>query len=257
VPKHPFHLVSPSPFPILASVSAFFLFGGLVLSWSSYGVSILLFGTLSLAIVCISWWYNVVAEATFLGHHTTRVQSGLRFGFLLFIISECFFFLSFFWAYLHCSLSPAVELGSLWPPLGVNPVQPFTLPFLNTCLLLCSGSTITWSHSCLISGFYSTFIISLSFTILLGLTFSLVQFFEYWHCSFSIADSVFGSCFYLATGFHGLHVLVGTLFLFTCLYRGSLRHFTPSRHLGFLFATWYWHFVDVIWLLLWLIVYIW
>jgi len=255
--KHPFHLVSPSPYPILASLSSFFFFGGLVIRWSSYGASILVFGLFSLAGVCFLWWDNVVAEATFLGFHTQRVQSGLRFGFLLFIISECFFFLSFFWAYLHSSLSPAVELGSTWPPLGILPVQPFTLPFLNTCLLLSSGATITWAHSCLISGSYSTFIFTLSFTILLGITFTVVQLWEYFSCSFSIADSVFGSCFFLATGFHGLHVLVGTLFLLTCLFRGFRFHFSPTRHLGFLFATWYWHFVDVIWLLLWLIVYIW
>lgn len=143
MPKHPFHLVTPSPWPILASISAFLLFGGLIMAWSSFGVFVLLFGTLALVVTCLSWWYNVITEATFLGCHTLRVQSGLRFGFLLFIISECFFFLSFFWAYLHCSLSPAVELGSLWPPLGVSPVDPFTLPILNTCLLLSSGASVT------------------------------------------------------------------------------------------------------------------
>jgi len=174
------------------------------------------------------------------------VQSGLRLGMCLFIISEVFFFFAFFWAYLHRSLSPAVEIGSLWPPLGINSLDPFSIPLLNTFLLLSSGATVTWSHSSLVCGHTSTSALALFFTIFMGLSFGILQSIEYFYCSFTISDGVFGSCFYLATGFHGAHVLLGSLFLAICLCRLLSLHFTPSRHLGFEFAIWYWHFVDVV-----------
>jgi len=174
----------------------------------------------------------------------------------LFIISEIFFFLGFFWAYLHCGLSPNIELGSTWPPLGLSPVPPFSLPLLNTVVLLSSGATVTWAHCSLRFSSSYYFLLSLSLTILLGLFFTCLQAFEYTHSSFRIADSAYGSCFFLATGFHGLHVLLGTLFLSAVLLRGFFSHFTSTRHLGFEFACWYWHFVDVIWVLLFVIIYI-
>ena len=255
--KHPFHLVSSSPWPLLASFSSLFFVCGLVFSWSSRGPLLLLLALALLFVTLVCWWTSIISESTFGGCHTLRVQSGLRLGMLLFIISEIFFFLSFFWAYLHCSLSPAVEIGSTWPPSGLVSLSAFHLPLLSTIVLLSSGATITWSHSALQSGLLCSSTSSLSLTIFLGLFFTMLQGTEYFYCSFCISDGAYGSCFYLATGFHGLHVIFGTLFLLACLFRSLSCHFTPDRHLGFVFACWYWHFVDVIWILLFLIVYVW
>ena len=167
-----------------------------------------------------------------------------------------FFFLGFFWAYLHCGLSPAIELGSSWPPPGLSSIPAFSVPLLNTIVLLCSGATVTWAHCCLRTSSPYSFLFPLSITILLGLLFSSLQAYEYFCSSFRIADSSYGSCFYLSTGFHGFHVLIGSLFLSVALVRGFYSHFSSSRHLGLEFACWYWHFVDVIWVLLFLIVYV-
>jgi len=255
--KHPFHLVSPSPWPLLGSASALLLACGLVLSWSSRGSWLLLLSLLLLLSTCAAWWSNVITEAFVLGSHTIRVQSGLRLGIGLFIVSEIFFFLGFFWAYIHCGLSPNVELGSCWPPSGLHSLSAFHVPLLNTVVLLSSGATVTWSHSALKSGSTSTSFISLGLTVLLGAFFTLLQGFEYHISSFCISDGAYGSCFYLATGFHGLHVIIGTLFLTIRLWRLLALHYTPARHLGFEFACWYWHFVDVIWIFLFLVIYVW
>ena len=257
MPKHPFHLVSPSPWPLFAAISAFLIVCGLVLSWSSRGTWLLVLGVILLFITCLKWWTNVILESFYQGCHTKRVQSGLRLGIVLFIASEVFFFLGFFWAYLHCALSPNIEIGSSWPPLGLQSLSAFTIPLLNTVILLCSGATVTWSHACLKDGLFLSCFFSLSTTVLLGLFFTLLQGYEYHSCSFCISDGAYGACFFLATGFHGLHVLIGTCFLAINLMRLLGLHFTPARHLGFEFSCWYWHFVDVVWILLYLIVYIW
>jgi len=230
---------------------------GFVTSLYGHGPLLLIFGLALLLLSCGGWWASVIREATYGGFHTLRVQSGLRAGILLFIVSEIFFFLGFFWAYLHCSLSPNIELGSTWPPPGVSPIFPFSVPLLNTVVLLSSGLTITYSHSCLLASSAVPSIFSLLLTILLGLFFSVLQAYEYYLCRFCISDSAYGSCFFLATGFHGLHVILGVIFLTVSLVRLLALHFSPSRHLGYLFSAWYWHFVDVIWLLLYLIIYIW
>jgi len=255
--RHPFHLVTPSPWPLLASFSAFLLAFGLPLSWSGRGSVLFCLGICYLCLVSARWWACVIRESTFLGFHTKRVQLGLRLGMGLFIVSEVFFFVGFFWAYLHCSLSPCVELGSAWPPLGLCSLDAFSLPLLNTIVLLTSGATVTWSHSSLKHSLFRSSAFSLGLTILLGLFFTLLQGTEYHFSSFCISDGAYGSCFYLATGFHGLHVIVGTLFLAVMLFRLCLIHFTQYRHLGFEFACWYWHFVDVVWILLYSIIYIW
>merc|ERR1719187_1473915 len=234
--KHPFHLVSPSPWPLLGSLSALFFVCGLAMSWSNQGSTLLMLGVLLLLLTCSSWWSNIILESTALGFHTNRVQQSLRLGIGLFIVSEIFFFLGFFWAYLHCSLSPNVELGSCWPPAGLMSLSAFYVPLLNTVVLLTSGATITWSHSSLKSCCSRSCFLSLGLTVSLGVFFTLLQGLEYHISSFCISDSAYGSCFYLATGFHGLHVLIGTLFLALCLLRLSLSHFTNTRHLGFEFA---------------------
>jgi len=255
--KHPFHLVSPSPWPLLCSVSALFLVSGLVISWYSRISALLVLGSVSLFLTIFSWWSNIIVESTVLGFHTKRVQYGLRLGMGLFIVSEFFFFIGFFWAYLHCSLSPNVELGSCWPPLGLLPLSASHLPLLNTVVLLTSGATVTWSHAALKAGSTSSSFLAIGTTVLLGALFTLLQGFEYHISSFCISDGAYGSCFYLSTGFHGLHVLIGTFFLIVRLWRIGALHYTPTRHLGFEFACWYWHFVDVVWIALFLIIYVW
>lgn len=255
--KHPFHLVTPSPWPLLVSCFLLCSFIGLVV----YIHLRLLFPFL-LSFIClvgciILWFWSFILEGTFLGFHTHRVRAGLRLGFILFIISEVFFFVSFFWSYLHFALSPSVEIGSLWPPLGIVVPQYGNLPFLNTCLLLVSGSTLTCAHFYLKSGSATRSLFFLGLTIFLGSFFIVVQLAEYFLSSFTISDSAYGSSFFLATGFHGLHVFIGTLILLVALARLFYGHFTGSRHFGLEFRIWYWHFVDVIWLLLYLIIYVW
>jgi len=255
--KHPFHLVSQSPWPLTASLSAFLFASGLVLSWNKISILVLVLGLIFMFGVSIFWWSSVIIESTLEGIHTRRVQAGLRLGMLLFIVSEVFFFIGFFWAYLHCSLSPNVEVGSVWPPTGITPLNYFHLPFLNTVVLLSSGATVTWAHSSLKSGALFSCYRGQYLTVTLGIFFTLLQGLEYHWSSFCISDGAYGSTFFLATGIHGFHVLFGTLFLLVSLFRLICYHFTPVRHLGFEFACWYWHFVDVVWLFLYLIIYIW
>ena len=203
------------------------------------------------------WFRDVVREGTFQGHHTKVVQKGLKMGMILFITSEVMFFFAFFWGFFHSSLAPTVELGSVWPPMGINVLNPWEVPLLNTAILLCSGVTVTWAHHALVAGSRSQALSGLFLTISLGVIFTMLQAFEYLEASFTIADSVYGSCFYMATGFHGFHVLVGTLFLAVCLFRLYNHHFTRQHHLGFEAAAWYWHFVDVVWLFLFVSIYWW
>jgi len=256
--KHPFHIVSPSPWPFLSSCAILGLVSSLLFKFKyfDFDVFFLIFAFISLLLLSRFWWADIIRESTFQGLHTSPVQSLLRTGMFLLIVSEIFFFIGFFWAYLHFGLSPAIELGSSWPPTGVRPLCATTIPLLNTLLLLASGATVTWSHQCLLSSHFFSCFYSLSLTILLGVGFTLIQGFEYFECSFTIADSVYGSCFFLATGFHGLHVILGILFLSVMLVRVHFIHFSRSHHLGFVFACWYWHFVDVIWILLYLVIYI-
>jgi len=255
--KHPFHIVSPSPWPFLCASSLLLFLPALILSWSFLRSKFLLLGAIPLVFSTCLWFRDIIIEGTFQGAHTLSVQLSLRIGFALLIAREVIFFSAFFWAYLHSSLAPCVELGCLWPPLGVRALSPFHLPLLNTIVLLTSAATLTWSHHALKSSDHLTSAFQLLTTIELGSFFTIVQVFEYSNCSFTIADSVFGSAFFLATGFHGLHVLIGTWFLLVCLYRLCSFHFSSSRHLGYEFAIWYWHFVDVVWLFLFIVIYCW
>jgi cytochrome c oxidase subunit 3 len=176
-----------------------------------------------------------------LGFHTQRVIAGLSLGFILFIISEVFFFLSFFWAFFHSALAPTVELGSTWPPVGIEALNPWEIPLLNTVLLLSSGATLTYSHHSLIAGSRKGAIFGLILTVVLAVIFTLLQIYEYYNSSFTISDGVYGSTFYITTGLHGLHVLVGTIFLVVSLVRLVNYHFTVGHHLGFESAILYWH----------------
>ena len=256
---HPFHLVSPSPWPLFTCIS--------LLTLTTSGVSFMhgfekagiwLPLSLVLLIASMSFWFrDVISEGTYLGNHTLAVQKGLNMGVALFIVSEALFFLAIFWAYFHSALSPTVELGTQWPPIGIEAINAFELPLLNTVLLLASGVTITYAHHCLIQGNRNGALYGGFFTILLAIVFTGFQGVEYSVSSFTISDGAFGSCFYFGTGFHGLHVIIGTLFLGVGFWRLLAYHLTENHHLGFEAGILYWHFVDVVWLFLFLSVYYW
>jgi cytochrome c oxidase subunit 3 len=203
------------------------------------------------------WFRDVIAEGTYLGNHTLAVQKGLNLGVALFIVSEGLFFLAIFWAFFHSALSPTVELGAQWPPMGIEAINPFELPLLNTVILLSSGVTVTYAHHSLIQGNRRGALYGLVFTIILAIVFTLLQGIEYSVSSFTISDGAFGSCFYFGTGFHGLHVIIGTAFISVGLWRVLAYHSTDNHHLGLESAILYWHFVDVVWLFLFISIYYW
>ena len=257
MPRQPFHLVEFRPWPLTGSLGAFTLTTGLTAWFHGMGTYCIILGLFIIGITIVQWWRDVIREATFIGHHTTYVIAGLRWGIILFITSEVMFFFGFFWAFFHRRLAPTPELGCAWPPTGIEPLNPFSVPLLNTAVLLASGVTITWSHHRLIEGDRNRAIQALFLTVALGIYFTYLQAGEYWEAPFTIADRVYGSVFFVATGFHGLHVIIGSTFLAVCLIRIALHHFSPARHFGFEAAAWYWHFVDVVWIFLYLCIYWW
>nr|YP_009233494.1 cytochrome c oxidase subunit III [Hyla ussuriensis]AMB49049.1 cytochrome c oxidase subunit III [Hyla ussuriensis] len=254
---HAFHMVDPSPWPLTGATAAFMLTTGLAM-WFHYNTALILTSGLVLMLLTMyQWWRDVVREGTFQGHHTIPVQKGLRYGMILFITSEVFFFIGFFWAFYNASLAPSYEIGECWPPTGISPLNPFEVPLLNTAVLLASGVSVTWAHHSIMQGNRKETIQSLTLTIALGLYFTALQAMEYYEAPFTIADGIYGSTFFVATGFHGLHVIIGSLFLLTCLLRQINYHFTTQHHFGFEAAAWYWHFVDVVWLFLYVSIYWW
>jgi len=254
--NHPFHLVSQSPWPIIISIN---LFNNLICTvrWF-HNLNYYLIITIPCTLLCIyQWWRDITREATFQGCHTSMVYKGMRLGIILFIISEIIFFISFFWAYFHSALAPRIEIGQLWPPYGIKPFNPFDIPLINTIILVSSGLTVTWCHHSILNKNFKERKKSLLLTIILGIYFTSLQLIEYLESPFTIADSVYGSTFFIATGFHGLHVIIGTLFLFFSYIRLNFLHFSPTHHFGFEAAAWYWHFVDVVWLFLYISIYWW
>lgn len=236
MPRHPFHIVDPRPWPIIVSLNALSVAVGLV-GWFHEKTYFLLFlGLFNLLVVVGLWWRDVVREGTYMGHHSSYVSRGLRIGILLFIASEGLFFVGFFWAFFHSALSPSPEVGCVWPPVGVEAISPFAIPLLNTAILLGSGFRVTWAHHALIEGDRNEAFWGVFFTIALGGIFTILQVKEYQEAPFTIADGVYGSIFFVATGFHGLHVLIGTLFLLANLYRVGGCHYSVSHHLGFEFG---------------------
>nr|ALO76890.1 cytochrome c oxidase subunit 3 [Propalticus sp. PRO01] len=255
--NHPYHLVDVSPWPLLGSLSAMSLMMGLIKWFHLFSVNLLMSSIISMLLVMYQWWRDITREGTFQGHHTLKVTLGLRWGMILFITSEIFFFISFFWGFFHNSLSPSIEIGMIWPPKGISPFNPLEIPLLNTLILLTSGLTVTWAHHSLMENNFNQTLQGLTLTVILGIYFSILQGFEYIEAPFTIADSVYGSSFFMATGFHGLHVIIGTIFLLTCLIRHLNLHFSQTHHFGFEAAAWYWHFVDVVWLFLYISIYWW
>jgi cytochrome c oxidase subunit 3 len=256
---HTFHLVDQSPWPIMISWTIFFMAIGAVLSMHGYtnGGSLLALGLILTTTIMYFWLRDVHIEGSFLGNHTKEVKNGIMIGFILFVISEVFAFISVFWAYFHSSIVPSVEIGGYWPPLGITPLNPFSIPLLNTFLLLSSGAFITYGHHALIAGKRVKTINSVFMTVVLAVVFTLFQYIEYTDSSFSIADSVFGTTFYASTGLHGFHVIVGTIFIFVGFLRIINYNVTKQGHLGFETGILYWHFVDVVWLFLFIAVYFW
>nr|YP_010535394.1 cytochrome c oxidase subunit III [Amblyomma mixtum]UYB77955.1 cytochrome c oxidase subunit III [Amblyomma mixtum] len=254
---HPFHLVEKSPWPLTSSISAFSLTLGFVNYFNNNNSMLILNAIFILFLSSFQWWRDVSREASFQGYHTKYVLQGLKLGMLLFILSEIFFFISFFWAFFHSSLSPNIEIGSQWPPQNVIPFNPFEIPLLNSTILISSGISVTWTHHSIMNGDYFSSLTSLKITIMLGALFTFFQFFEYYQAQFSITDSVFGSTFFLTTGFHGIHVIIGSLFLLVTYFRIKNNLISCNHFFGFEASAWYWHFVDVVWLFLFTFMYWW
>ena len=266
--QHDYHLVDPSPWPFVGSVSALVLAIGAI-GWMhhSYAAAPLVFGAgvIGVLYTMLSWWRDVTNEAQNRGDHTRVVQISHRYGMILFIASEVMFFVAWFWAYFNTALFPAdlhqvaraEFIGQTWPPKGIETFDPWHLPLLNTLILLTSGTTVTWAHHALLEGDRESVKKGLWLTVILGALFTCVQAYEYGHAAFGFKGNIYGATFFMATGFHGAHVLIGTIFLIVCLARVYAGQFTPKQHLGFEFAAWYWHFVDVVWLFLFACIYVW
>ncbi len=259
--KQPYHLVEPSIWPIIGAAGGGMLLSGIVFAahWHNY---LLLAAGLGIVLVTMfKWWGDVLRESNTPGLHSKVVQLGLRYGMTLFISSEVMFFVGFFWAFFHFAIFPE-HMGGLnatsWPPPGIHTFEAFKIPFLNTMILLLSGVTVTWAHHALLEGKRDQLIRALVITVALGASFTCFQAYEYSEAPFHFyGGGIFPSVFFLATGFHGFHVIVGTCFLLVCLLRARNGAFTPERHFGFEAAAWYWHFVDVVWLFLFVFVYVW
>jgi len=256
---HPYHLVSPSPWPLYTSISLLTLTTAVVSTMHGFnaGHYFLILGLISVIYSMSLWFRDIISEGTYLGNHTLAVQRGLNMGVALFIVSEALFFLAIFWAFFHSALSPIIELGAHWPPKGIDPINHFELPLLNTILLLSSGVTVTYSHHSLLQGKRTGTLYGLFFTIILAIFFTGLQAIEYTVSSFTLSDGTFGSCFYFGTGFHGLHVIIGTAFLVVGTWRVLAYHSTDNHHLGLESAILYWHFVDIVWLFLFVSIYYW
>ena len=273
---HSFHIVKNSQWPVMVALSLGLALLYTVLWLHEYTnadtcfVRILILSWPIFFYSFINWLWDIIIEGLFEGRHTRAVQNGLRVGFVLFIVSEVIFFVSFFWAFFHSSISPSIWIGAVWPPLGIKTLSPWGWPFVNTVILLSSGITVTWAHKVLstrrsnvksdpikiwnarLEGFKG-----LLATIFLGVLFTWIQLYEYQNSLFNISDSIYGSVFFLLTGFHGLHVLIGTIFLLVCTLRHFSYHFARDHQLGLEIAIWYWHFVDIVWIFLFIFVYVW
>ncbi|KAF6155993.1 hypothetical protein GIB67_030081, partial [Kingdonia uniflora] len=257
--RHSYHLVDPSPWPISGSLGALATTVGGVMYMHSHfwGGSLLSLGALFILYTMFVWWRDVVRESTFEGHHTAVVQLGPRYGSIPFIVSEVMFFFAFFRAFSHSSLAPTVEIGGIWPPSGIGVLDPWEIPFLNTPILPSSGAAVTWAHHAILAGKDKRAVFALLATVLMALVSTGFQAMEYYQAPSTISDSIYGSTFSLATGFHGFHVIIGTLFSIVCGIRQWKGHLTKEHHVGFEAAAWYWHFVDVVWLFLFVSIYWW
>ena len=255
--RQPFHVVDQSPWPILASVRVLALISGAGAWIYNFSIIYILIGLISTIICSFSWWRDVIRERAYIGYHNSYTSANHRWAILIFILSEVLFFIRFFWGFFHRRLAPTPEIGCCWPPAGITVLNPFAVPLLNTIILLSSGFSVTWAHHALISNSRSQALQGLIITVILGAYFTTLQVDEYFETAFSISDSVYGTLFFVCTGFHGLHVLIGTIFLGVTLFRIYMHQFSSLHHFGFEAAAWYWHFVDVVWICLYLLIYWW
>jgi cytochrome c oxidase subunit 3 len=251
--NHDYHILPPSPWPALGALAAFVMLFGAVYGMHGSGWAVFGVGFIGVLYVMYAWWNDVVKESR-VGDHTPVVQIGLRYGMLLFIASEVMFFAAWFWSFFKHAIYP---MDGAWPPAGIETFNPWHLPLINTLILLTSGATVTWAHHALLEGDRKGLINGLILTVSLGALFTVFQLYEYSHAHFSFSGNIYGANFFMATGFHGLHVFIGTVFLGVCLLRALRGHFSADKHIGFEAAAWYWHFVDVVWLFLFAGIYIW
>jgi cytochrome c oxidase subunit III len=261
--NHDYHILPPSPWPLIGAGGALVMLIGLVYYFHGSPPWVAIAGFLVVLYCMYGWWRDVVSESL-AGDHTPVVVIGLRYGMIMFIISEVMFFAAWFWSFFKHAMYPMGEIvgtqvmpGS-WPPEGIETFDPWHLPLINTLILLCSGCAATWAHHALVhENDREQMKWGLWLAIALGVLFTIFQIYEYTHAHFSFAGNIYGANFFMATGFHGAHVVIGTIFLAVCLFRLYQGHFTQEKHVGFEAAAWYWHFVDVVWLFLFAAVYIW
>jgi len=260
--NHDYHILNPSIWPLIGGVSAFIMFFGAVMWMQDNGPYLFLIGLTGVLYTMFAWWSDIVSEGEAGIDHTPVVRIGLRYGVVLFIMSEIMFFVAWFWMFFKNAMypmgpdSPAID--GIWPPVGIETFDPWHLPLINTLILLSSGAATTWAHHALVhENNKADMRTGLWLAILLGALFTGFQAYEYAEAAFAFSGNIYGATFFMATGFHGFHVLIGTIFLGICLIRVYKGHFTPERHVGFEAAAWYWHFVDVVWLFLFFAVYIW
>lgn len=257
IKNHPFHLVTNRPWPLILSFNLINLLNRIIILFYFNNIIILLLSIPPTLLTLYQWWRDIIRERTFQGIHTFYVLNLIKFGIILFIISELIFFISFFWTFFHRSISPNIDTGNIWPPKNIYPLNPYNIPLLNSIILISSGFTITWCHNSILKNNLSESKISLTLTICLGIYFSLLQIFEYYQTNFCYNDRIYRSIFFLTTGFHGTHVNIGITFLTICLIRLLLNHYSKIHHFNFESAAWYWHFVDIIWLFVYSSIYWW
>nr|ALO64480.1 cytochrome c oxidase subunit III [Andrena fulva] len=255
--NHPFHMVTLSPWPMLTSMNIMNVFLGMNLFLHMKMIILMLISMVTMTMCLIQWWRDVIRESTFQGCHTFMVTKLIKMSMILFIISELMFFVAFFWTYFHSSIAPSIEIGMTWPPASIQQINPYNIPLLNSVILVSSGITITWAHYALLTKKSTEMKISFMLTIILGIYFTILQIIEYFEATFCFNDSIYGSIFFMTTGFHGSHVNIGLIFLSTCFIRFMNNHFSNMHHLHFETASWYWHFVDIIWLFLYITIYWW
>nr|AEO93199.1 cytochrome oxidase subunit III [Polyascus gregaria] len=254
---HSFHVLDYSPWPLFFSMSLMSFFVSFIAFFSMLDYYVLFLSVLVMLMNMINWFMDISLEGSFKGCHTVDVMNNMNIGYILFILSEVFLFVSFFWSYICCSFITDIELGCNWPPFGITTFSFMAIPFLNTIILLCSGFTLTLSHHYLMNNNFKSSMYFMMLTIFLGLYFFFIQLYEYYESLFNITDCVYGSLFFFMTGFHGMHVFVGVIFLMVSLFRMNCFYYSSSHHKNFEFSSWYWHFVDVVWLFLYLVLYVW
>jgi len=268
--NHDYHILPPSIWPFAGALSGFIMLFGAVMWMKDYTPYLFFIGLIGVLYVMYAWWAEVIVESH-QGDHTPVVQIGLRYGVIMFIASEVMFFSAWFWSFFKHAIYPMADVADkaaarvatangfdgVWPPAGIETFDPWHLPLINTLILLTSGCAATWAHHAVQEDDRNGLKWGLLIAVLLGVLFTITQAYEYSHAAFGFGGNIYGAIFYMATGFHGFHVIVGTIFLAVCYFRALKGHFSPERHIGFEAAAWYWHFVDVVWLFLFLAIYIW